>query len=537
MNRRNSGSIAGNPVLVGAVTVLVITVAVFLAYNANNGLPFVPTRQVTVQVANGTNLVKGNEIRSGGYRVGIVTDMAPARRPDGSVVAEITMKLDEKFGPVPTDSSIRIRARSALGLKYVELERGRARTMVPSGGRLPNGQASASTDIDKIYDTFDAPTRTASQENLLEFGNALTGRGGDLNRTIQELPELFGHLSPVARNLSAEETQLTRFIDELADAARILAPVSQTQARLFTTMATTFEAIGRNPRALQDTIAKSPDTLRVATSSLITQRPFLRNTVAFSQDLRLATGELRGALPVLNRALAVGTPVTRRSVALSRELDPTFGSLRDVSLAPTTTGALRGLRATVVTLQPQLRFLGPYITVCNSFTSLWTFAAEHLSAPTVTGTEQRALVNQGAPAIPGIDGNDGVGSNSANEFAHGKVSSEPGAIEQQLHAGFHGDAIDAQGNANCETGQQGYLGSGNPFRDRSQGDPYRRVVVDHPSKPSPKVGPSYAKFDTDGKGIALGPERVPPGQTFTVRPGGTGADTPDPTTYSTDGGR
>ena len=36
-------SAAANPVLIGAVTVLVTTVAVFLAYNANQGLPFVPT--------------------------------------------------------------------------------------------------------------------------------------------------------------------------------------------------------------------------------------------------------------------------------------------------------------------------------------------------------------------------------------------------------------------------------------------------------------------------------------------------------------
>ena len=35
-------SIVANPVLVGAVTTLVVIVAVFLAYNANNGLPFVP---------------------------------------------------------------------------------------------------------------------------------------------------------------------------------------------------------------------------------------------------------------------------------------------------------------------------------------------------------------------------------------------------------------------------------------------------------------------------------------------------------------
>ena len=41
--RRGSQSIAANPVLIGAATTLVVLVAVFLSYNANKGLPFVPT--------------------------------------------------------------------------------------------------------------------------------------------------------------------------------------------------------------------------------------------------------------------------------------------------------------------------------------------------------------------------------------------------------------------------------------------------------------------------------------------------------------
>ena len=49
MNRRST-SVAANPVLIGAATVLVVIVAVFLAYNANNGLPFVPTYQLWMQV-------------------------------------------------------------------------------------------------------------------------------------------------------------------------------------------------------------------------------------------------------------------------------------------------------------------------------------------------------------------------------------------------------------------------------------------------------------------------------------------------------
>ena len=65
--RRPRASIVASPVLVGAVTALVVVVAVFLAYNANNGLPFVPTRQLNVLVSNGANLIKGNEVRSGGF--------------------------------------------------------------------------------------------------------------------------------------------------------------------------------------------------------------------------------------------------------------------------------------------------------------------------------------------------------------------------------------------------------------------------------------------------------------------------------------
>ena len=66
-----------------------VTVAVFLAYNANNGLPFVPTRSLRVQIANGAELVPGNEVRSGGFRIGVVDEMKPVRLPNGRIGAEL----------------------------------------------------------------------------------------------------------------------------------------------------------------------------------------------------------------------------------------------------------------------------------------------------------------------------------------------------------------------------------------------------------------------------------------------------------------
>ncbi len=47
MTRRSHNPFT-NRILIGAITVLVAIVAVFLAYNANSGLPFVPTYNVNV---------------------------------------------------------------------------------------------------------------------------------------------------------------------------------------------------------------------------------------------------------------------------------------------------------------------------------------------------------------------------------------------------------------------------------------------------------------------------------------------------------
>ena len=87
MRRRGAQSLAANPVLIGAATTLVVVVAVFLAYNANNGLPFVPTYELKAEVPNAANLVVGNEVRLGGSRVGVVDAITPRQRADGRVTA------------------------------------------------------------------------------------------------------------------------------------------------------------------------------------------------------------------------------------------------------------------------------------------------------------------------------------------------------------------------------------------------------------------------------------------------------------------
>ena len=115
-------------------------------------------------------------------------------------------------------------------------------------------------------------------------GLVLAGGQGPLTNRIFRV----GHLGSVMATLSAPRTDLPSFFKELGDAARIVAPVSKTNAHLFTTMANTFEAISRDPQALKSTISESPPTLRAGTESLRVQRPFLEHSAALSRDLDAA---------------------------------------------------------------------------------------------------------------------------------------------------------------------------------------------------------------------------------------------------------
>src|SRR4051794_30321431 len=526
MRRRGSASIVANPVLVGAVTALVVLVAVFLAYNANNGLPFVPTRALNVQMDNGAEVVKGNEVRSGGFRIGVVQDMKPVKLPSGKVGALIKLKLDQKFGAVPVDSHVIIRPRSSLGLKYLDIQRGTSKKTIADGGVLPVTQTKVPVELDEFYNMFDAKTRRASQIDLQNFGDAFVGRGYDLNTTIQRAPSFFGHLRGVMANLSNPQTDLKSFFKELGDAARIIAPVSATNARVFTDMATTFEAFSRDPQALKDTITKNVPTLEAGTESFKVQTPFLAETADFSHDLRYVAKDLQAALPDLNSALKVGIPVTARSVGQYQDLQGALDALLKLAQSPTTNGSVRGLSATVDTVAPQAKFLGPYVTVCNYWNTFWAFTALQFTAPDFTGGSQRALLNNG------YSGDDNISAMGANEFVHGVNNpNDPrnnpasplsnGGVPQYLHNNTSGGwAIHPDGRADCMKGQQGFAYSLSRFRPKGY-DAYARAVIDQPTfTDTPDFGPTFKSYDKAGKGSGLGPARVPPGETFTQNPGG-----------------
>jgi len=468
MNRRST-SVAANPVLIGAATVLVVIVAVFLAYNANNGLPFVPTYNLWLQLPNASNLVTGNEVRIGGDRVGIIDKIEPQTHRDGSVTARMHVKLETDVKPLPVDSTIIVRPRSPLGLKYIEVTRGASSRGVPEEGTLALRQATPRpVEFDDFFSMFDRPTRAANQINLREFGDALAGRGTSINEAIVALDPLTKNAIPVLKNLADPNTRFGELFRALEQTAAAVAPVGEQQGQLFRNLAITFQAFDAIAIPyLQDTISGGPAALDTAIRSFPIQRPLLSNAAGFFRDLQPGARALRNAAPALATAFDVGTTQVRRAQSLNRELALTLRSLQDFAQDPQVPLGIHGLRRTVEELTPTVNNLAFSQLNCNYLALLLNNAASLESQGTSQGTWVRSV----PLALPdGVNSEVGPAAAPANGPA-GDAAGDPDA--NHLHANPY-PLVGAKGqNGICMAGNEGYLRAqtviGNPLGQTPRG--------------------------------------------------------------------
>ncbi|MFL5895685.1 MAG: MlaD family protein, partial [Thermoleophilaceae bacterium] len=179
MRRAGASGVVASPILVGAVTVLVTITAVYLAYNANKGLPFVPTYDLEAELPNAQKLIAGNEIRIGGFRVGVVDEIKPEIKRVGGrprAIAVVKMKLDKVVKPLAVDTRVAVRPRSALGLKYLDITPGGSKRSWRAGDTIPLAGKPA-VEYEDLFSTFDERTRANSRTALKGFGDAFAGRG------------------------------------------------------------------------------------------------------------------------------------------------------------------------------------------------------------------------------------------------------------------------------------------------------------------------------------------------------------------------
>lgn len=454
--RRREPGFASNPVLIGALTVLVTIVAVTLAYNATNGLPFVPTYSLHVQAANASELTHGDDVNMGGALVGIVSSVTPTRTADGRPIALLNLQLQNSIKPLPVDSRFTVRLKGAIGLKYLEITLGHSSHGFREGAVVPMAQESTEVDFDQVLSMFNPPTRTGVQRTTIGFGEALAGRGSDLNNAIGAFVPLFGDLGPVTRNLSSPRTNLAGFFQGLGSYAGALAPVAQTQANLFANLDTTFGALASVAvPSLQNTITQTPPMFQATINDTPVIRPFLTDTASLFSELRPGVATLPQSAPVLASAFRIGTRNLPGTAALDTRTVTLSNKLAAYAQTPSVQQGLDRFTVTLSKLGPPLAFLTPAQTSCNYVTLFLRNTQSLLSEHVSQGTLLRFV----QVAIDDLPGRESVPS---SQVYTGPVSGASGPLHVNPYPNTNAPGQPAE----CAAGNEPFIASravlGNP---------------------------------------------------------------------------
>ena len=240
----------------------------------------------------------------------------------------------------PVDSTVLIRNRSTLGLKYLEITPGDSDGGLRGRGDDPDRPRRARTRSSSTRCSTPSTSRTriAAEQNLKGFGDALAGRGprpqrGDRRARAAAPPRR----SPSSRNLASAQTNLGGFFRGLAAVASEVAPVAETAG-----------AAVRRPRP--DLRRASPRSRgrtsrtrsRAAPATLAEGDPVAARSCARSSSTRASSSTpsspgakaLGDTSPAIAAALHAGIPVLNESPKFNRELEPTAQALLDFQAAP-----------------------------------------------------------------------------------------------------------------------------------------------------------------------------------------------------------
>jgi ABC-type transporter Mla subunit MlaD len=456
MNRRRRSSLAGSPLLIGAVTTLIVVVAVFLSYNANNGLPFVPTYNIKVQLPQGSGLQPSNQVRIAGQRVGLVSSMSPHMNPrTGQVTAFANLKLEKTVEPLPVDTRAIVLSVSAIGLKYLELEKGNSARNLKAGQLIPVSQTREPVDIDQLFNMFDEKTRLASKVNLNNFGDGLAGRGLGLNTTISELRPLVNNAVPVLHNLASPQTGLREFFIALDRAASQAAPVANQQAAFFSDQDTFFKAWAGVAKSLEEATVEGPASLEQAIHSLPNQAALLEKSAEFMHLLHPSAHILRTVAQPLGHAFAVGAVNLQKATSLNAQLASSAQALQSFAKNPIVLVGLEDFTQTLQYANPAIAGLAGAQAFCNYLTLTFRNVASVQAETAGVGTVARA----GLVLAPSGPNNEGYPSSApANGPSTEKAFINSNIIVDNNHV--HGDPYPNVGGPGqpklCEAGNETY---------------------------------------------------------------------------------
>ena len=322
--------------------------------------------RVTLLLENGSQLVRGNEVKVGGVPVGTIQSIDLTEDFQAKVELEIT---DPSLRPLHRGTRAVVRYDSLLGLagRYVALTPGPSNTEeIEDGGVIRGDHTRGAVDPDEVFQTLDEEVQKDLRVLLRRSPIILEGNAAQqANAGFQALSPVLSQSAALAHELARDERALRRLVTESADVVSAVASRPEDIEQLTGNALNTTSALAERSEALDSVLGQLPPVLRRTNSALVNLRATLRDLRPLVRDARPAVGPLR-------RVLARARPLTR-------DARPVVTRLRRVIRRPGRTNDLLEVLRGIVPVARQavpafrstaqvLRDLAPVVTELRPYT-------------------------------------------------------------------------------------------------------------------------------------------------------------------------
>jgi phospholipid/cholesterol/gamma-HCH transport system substrate-binding protein len=419
----------------------------------SGGLPsFDSPYEVRVVVPSAEGIVTGSGVRIAGVVVGRLTGIE--RR---GIAAVLTLQIDQAHSPLPVDTRAGIGLLTLVGENYVQLEPGRSRQTIPTGGVLPIDQANGYVNVDQILDTLRGPARTRARELIQSLGGALDGRGDQLNGVVGGTAALITKSTPVLSTADHDRSQLAGLINNLGIISDAISARGADLQQFANRARVTFAAIADRDQALRQTLDQLPGILSQVRSTSNVLTTVTRRATPVLYNLAAAVNELKPAV----ENLAPGAQDGRRVLdALSSAAPPLTGTLNELRrAAPPTVATLPKLHNVLCQINPILRYALPYLPDVEALLHDLGSVTNYYDA---SGHASRLLVALGQ---------DSLGFLNSTEAAAIQLLLQNGIVGKAYSTGY--DPLPAPGQNNGPIGTR----VGGPAQ-WAQSHPYPHITAD-----------------------------------------------------------
>ena len=269
-----------------ATGVLVITVG---------NLTFGAKREYHAVFTDATGVVKGDDVRIAGVKVGTVTGIEIVDRSRARISFDVA-----ESSPLTGGTTAAIRYRNLVGQRYLALEEGVGSTeQLDEGDTIPLERTTPALDLTVLFNGFKPLFQALSPADVNQLSQEIVqvfqGEGGTLE-------SLLGHTASVTSTLAERDEVISSLITNLNDVLDHLGDRDRQLSRLIVNFKTLVGGLKKDRRALLGSLEQI-SALSNETADLVTgiKDPFVEDI----KQLRRLAGNIDANKGELDRAMQV----------------------------------------------------------------------------------------------------------------------------------------------------------------------------------------------------------------------------------------